>query len=105
MKASLKCNHLENDQKGMWLNQSFFNEVTDKLDYDELCIYFLMDVSHMDLLEKRERFALKERHHTRDFEWLPFERLKDAYFYPLFLKTEIYNLPEHFTIRTEIQRS
>ncbi len=30
----------------LWLNQSFFNEVVDKLDYHELCIYFLMDISH-----------------------------------------------------------
>ncbi len=46
------------------------------------------------------------------FEWLDFERLKDEYFYPLFLKKEIFNLPvflkkeifnlpESFTIRTE----
>ncbi len=38
-----------------------------------------------------------------DFEWLPFERLKDEYFYPIFLKSEIDNLPESFTIRTEFE--
>ena len=85
----------------LWLNQAFFKEDVDKLDYHELCIYFLMDISDTDLLSKGEKFTLKERHHTHDFEWLEFERLKDEYFYPLFLKKDIFNLPSVFTIRTE----
>ena len=40
---------------------------------------------------------------THAFEWLAFERLKDEYFYPLFLKSEIFNLPESFTLRTEFE--
>jgi hypothetical protein len=35
------------------------------------------------------------------FEWLPFEKLRDTYFYPLFLKKEIFHLPEHLTLITE----
>ena len=38
-----------------------------------------------------------------DFEWLEFERLEKEYFYPLFLKKEIFHLPEKFTIRTECE--
>ncbi len=87
----------------LWLNQSFFTEDVDHLHYHEICIYFLMDVSHTELLEKGDRFTLTEGRHTHDFEWLPFERLKDEYFYPLFLKADIYKLPEQFTIRTEIE--
>ena len=87
----------------LWLNQSFFKEDVDNLNYHEICIYFLMDISGTDLLEKGERFTLHERHHIHDFEWLPFERLRDEYFYPVFLKTGIFNLPEHFTIRTEYE--
>lgn len=87
----------------LWLNQAFFTEDVDHLNYHEICIYFLMDISHTDLLRKGERFTLTEGRHTHDFEWLPFERLKDEYFYPLFLKTDIYCLPEQFTIRTEIE--
>ena len=37
------------------------------------------------------------------FEWLDFDQLKEEYFYPLFLKKEIFNLPNEFTIRTEIE--
>ena len=87
----------------LWLNQSFFTEDVDKLRYHEICIYYLMDVSGTGLTERGERFTLYEGPHTHDFEWLPFEKLKDAYFYPGFLKTEIYRLPEHLVIRAEYE--
>lgn len=85
----------------LWLNQAFFTEDVDRQNYHELCVYFLMDISDTDILSKGTRFTLQERHHTHDFEWLEFERLKTEYFYPLFLKSEIFNLPDEFTIRTE----
>ena len=87
----------------LWLNQGFFTEDVDHLRYHEICIYFLLDISKTDLLEKGERFTLHERNHIRDFEWLPFERLAQEYFYPVFLKTAIFDLPDHFTIRTEYE--
>ena len=78
-------------------------EDVDGLHYHELCLYFLMDISHTDLLSKGEKFTLLERHHTHKFEWLPFERLEQEYFYPLFLKKEIFHLPEALTLRTELE--
>jgi hypothetical protein len=54
-------------------------------------------------LEKGSRFILHERHHKHEFEWLKFENLKDLYFYPIFLKKEIFDLPEVFTLRTEME--
>ena len=87
----------------LWLNQAFFTEDVDHLRYHEICVYFLMDVSKTGLLERGDRFALREGRHTHVFEWLPFERLAEEYFYPVFLKTEIFRLPEHFTIRTETE--
>ncbi len=85
----------------LWLNQAFFTADVDHLHYHELCIYFLMDISNTDLLLRGDRFELTEGMHTHAFEWLPFEQLKDEYFYPIFLKNEIFDLPEVFTIRTE----
>ena len=85
----------------LWLNQAFFKEDVDGLNYHELCIYFLMNITDTDLLSKGNKFTLQERHHTHNFEWIEFNRLENEYFYPLFLKMEIYNLPLHFTIRTE----
>ena len=60
-----------------------------------------MDISDTDLPKKGNCFTIKEGLHTNSFEWLEFERLKDEYFYPLFLKDEIFKLPKHFMIRTE----
>lgn len=85
----------------LWLAQSFFNEDVDKLNYHELCLYFLVDVSATDLLGRGERFTHYEAKHTHEFEWLAFERLRGEYFYPLFLKKEIFRLPESFTLITE----
>ena len=85
----------------LWLVQSFFTEDVDRLRYHELCLYFLLEAD--ELASRGDRFTLRERHHTHAFEWLAFDRLKDEYFYPLFLKTEIRRLPEVFTLRTEIE--
>lgn len=87
----------------LWLNQAFFTEDVDNLRYHELCIYFLMDITDTELLTRGEKFASTEGKRTHHFEWLALERLKDEYFYPLFLKKEIFNLPDVFTIRTEIE--
>lgn len=87
----------------LWLNQAFFNEEVDHLNYHELCIYFLMDISKTDLLSRGEKFVSNEGHRTHIFQWLEFEKLKDEYFYPLFLKKDIFNLPSEFTLRTEIE--
>lgn len=87
----------------LWLNQAFFTEDVDHLHYHELCIYFLMDISNTNLLSRGKIFTTNEGCRTHIFEWLEFDRLKDAYFYPLFLKKDIFNLPNTFTIRTELE--
>ena len=87
----------------LWLNQGFFTEDVDGLRYHELCVYFLVDVSEAGLLERGDRFTLYEGKHIHNFEWLFFERLKEEYFYPVFLKTEIFHLPEQFTFRAEYE--
>lgn len=90
-------------ERPLWLNQAFFTEDVDGLNYHELCIYYLMDISDTDLHSKGKIFTSKEGNRTHTFEWLEFERLKDEYFYPLFLKKEIFNLPSEFTIRAEFE--
>lgn len=87
----------------LWLNQAFFTEDVDHLHYHELCIYFLMDISDTNLLSRGKSFTTNEGCRTHIFEWLEFDRLKDAYFYPLFLKKDIFHLPNTFTIRTELE--
>ena len=85
----------------LWLNQNFFSAEADRTDCHELCIYFLMDVSDNELPFKEDKFVLYEGGRRHMFEWLTFERLGGEHFYPIFLKKEIFNLPEQFTLRTE----
>lgn len=87
----------------LWLNQAFFNEDVDKLDYHEICVYFLMDISESDILTRGNKFTLTEGIHAHTFEWLEFDRLKYEYFYPIFLKENIFHLPDCFTIHTEVE--
>ena len=87
----------------LWLNQAFFTEDVSKIRFHELCLYFLMDISKTDILSRGDKFVLSENGMEHRFEWLPFERIENEYFYPTFLKKDIYNLPECFEIRTEIE--
>lgn len=87
----------------VWLNQAFFTEDVDNLHYHELCIYFLMDITDTDLLSRDENFTTNEGDRIHTFKWLEFTKLKDEYFYPMFLKKDIFNIPDIFTIRTETE--
>ena len=87
----------------LWLNQAFFTEDIDGLRYHELCLYFLTDVSKTGLLSRGERFSAQEGRRTHRFEWLALARLREEYFYPQFLKEEIFHLPESLILRTEYE--
>lgn len=87
----------------LWLNQAFFTEDVEKIRFHEICVYFLMDISKTDILLRGDKFIFFENEAEHSFEWIPFDRLKNEYFYPNFLKKEIFTLPDNFTIRTEIE--
>ena len=87
----------------LWLNQAFFTEDVSRIRFHELCLYFLMDISKTDIISRGDKFVLYENGIKHCFEWLSFENLENEYFYPTFLKKDIYNLPESFEIRTEIE--
>ena len=87
--------------KAVWLNQNFFTEDVSKEKYHELCIYYLLDVSGTSLLERGEKFVVYEGMKKLEFEWLAFERLKQEYIYPLFIKDKIFCIPHELTIITE----
>ena len=87
----------------LWLNQAFFTEDVSRIKFHELCLYFLMDISKTDIISRGDKFVLSENGIKHSFKWLLFENLENEYFYPTFLKKDIYNLPELFTVRTEIE--
>lgn len=82
-------------QRLLWINQAFFTEDLSHEKYHELCFYFLIDVSGSDLLTRKESFEYLEGGNKRlRYDWLSFNALESAYFYPEFLKTRIRALPE-----------
>lgn len=87
----------------LWLNQGFFKEDVYGLQYHEICIYFLMDISDTDLLSRGDTFFQQEGVHRYTFQWLNYAQLQHEYFYPVFLKKKIFNLPETFTIQAEYE--
>lgn len=88
----------------LWLSQSYFDEDVTKQKFHELCLYFLVDISKTGLLQKGDGFTLTERHHTHNFKWIKFECLENEYIYPLFIKKDIFNLPETLTMNTETEK-
>ncbi len=87
----------------LWLNQGFFTEDVTGERFHELCLYFLMDISGTDLPNRGKTFSGIESHHVQRFAWLPFEKLRDLYLYPVFIKKEIFDLPEHLILREEYE--
>lgn len=85
----------------LWINQGFFVEDVTKERFHELCIYFLIDISDTDLLERGTSFSCMDGRLCLEFEWLPFECLDKAYLYPQFIKKKIYKLPESLQLIQE----
>ncbi len=83
----------------LWLCQNFFNEDVTKVDFHELCLYFLVDVG--DISYRGDTFVLQDDKHTLTFSWLSFESLTSAYLYPSFIKKEAGSLPQQFLLRTD----
>ncbi len=81
----------------LWVNQGFFTEDVSGEKYHELCVYYLVDITQTGLPELGERFERFEQGRRNRFEWLAFERLKDEYFYPVFLREKIWELPSEVT--------
>ena len=87
----------------LWLVQNFYNEDVNHEDYHELCFYFLVDATDTDLLSRGEEFYGSEDGKDNIFRWTPFEDLQDLYLYPLFIKKEIFHLPEQLQLLTEVR--
>ncbi|MGM9534171.1 MAG: NUDIX hydrolase [Intestinibacter sp.] len=87
----------------LWINQSFFVQDVNHEKYHEICLYFLVDISKTNLFSKGEKFTIYEDEFAHEFEWLDFNRLKSEYFYPIFLKDKIFDLPKELIIITEYQ--
>ena len=84
----------------LWLNEGFFTEDVGGERFHELCVYFLVDPAA--LTDRGDAFRLTDAANGRvnAFEWLPFERVKTAYLYPVFIKEAIGHLPDTLQLIT-----
>ena len=88
----------------LWLNQSFFVEDKTLERFHELCLYYLIDAARTDLPDRGDSFVfLEDGRREHWFSWMPFAQLREACFYPLFLKERIWRLPEQLEILTEYE--
>lgn len=85
----------------LWLDEAFFTNDLDHKTRHELGLYFLIDVAKTDLLYRGSTFRRSETRHQYVFEWIDFSRVQNEYFYPLFIKNRLSNLPKALTIINE----
>ncbi len=83
----------------LWLVQNFYQEDVNHQHYHELGLYVLVDVSGTGLPE--EEFSTREAEQVNTFRWVEFQALEQMYLYPLFIKKEIFRLPESLQLITE----
>lgn len=83
----------------LYFCQNFFTEKVKNERYHEIGLYFLLKIKDGELTE--EEFTIKEGKHTLSFRWLPLGRLKDEFFYPEFIKSEILEIPQHLKMIIE----
>lgn len=82
-------------RRPLWVNQGFFALDDTGEKFHELCVYYLVELpADSPLWAEGARFERTEAGRRHTFDWLPFDQVKTAYFYPLFLKDRLDSLPQ-----------
>ena len=90
-------------ERPLWMVQNFYQEDVNLQQYHELGLYVLVDVSDTELMARGEEFSTREADQVNTFRWVDFDQLEGMYLYPLFIKKEIFRLPESLQLITEIR--
>lgn len=85
----------------LWFHECFFVEDVLQEKFHELCMYYFVDIKDTGFNMFNEKFTLEESDRLNSFEWIAFEELSNQIVYPLFIKDEIFSLPDSFTIRVD----
>lgn len=90
--------------RALWLNQAFFTEGITQEKFHELCLYFLVDYTGTDLLDRGAKFSMADDEgKVHVFEWIPFHKLPEMKLYPLFIKEHINKLPDRLEMMKELK--
>ena len=89
----------------LWIVQSYFSLDTTGEKFHEVAFYYLIDITGCDneKLAQGLDLELTEKQTVHEFRWVGPEELENMYFYPLFLKKMIKDIPEHPVMVTEFQ--
>ncbi|MCM1115826.1 MAG: NUDIX domain-containing protein [Clostridium sp.] len=85
----------------LWFHECFFVEDVLEEKFHELCMYYFVDIHGTGFDMFDDTFTLAEGNRLNTFEWIAFEELSNQIVYPLFIKDEIYSLPDSLTIRID----
>lgn len=78
----------------LWLIQSFYTESVHDINYHEICLCFLVNLSEGSDLLYQQRFWKEENGKEYEYCWCTFDQLKDYLVHPRVLKEKLDNLPE-----------
>ncbi|MCM1286638.1 MAG: NUDIX domain-containing protein [Bacteroides sp.] len=96
--------HIEIDNfRPIWLHQNFFIEEQVNEKFHELCIYYLININNTDFNNFEDEFSLDEGNNTNFFKWISFEKLGEQLVYPIFIKDEIFNLPDSLEMKIDYE--
>lgn len=74
----------------LWVNECYFKD--NGIDFHEIGMYYLVDVSDTDFSLYEQKFETKEQNRTNFYEWLDISNIDDKILYPKFIKDEINNI-------------
>lgn len=80
----------------LWFLENFFELKDKKEKVHEIGVYYLVDISNTNLLNKGNKFIKQEGNVTHQFEWLDIDTLNEVDIYPSFLKDGLKNIPSSF---------
>jgi len=85
----------------LWYHECFFFEEVVGDYFHELCMYYFVDLKDTGFNNFDDVFTLREGRRKNKFLWIPFDKLGEQIVYPLFIKDEIYALPQSLQLRID----
>ena len=90
--------------RDVWLNQNFFIEQRSKVEYHEICMYTIVDVSDTNILNLGTTFTMVDNGNNLYYTWMSIDDIPKINIYPEFIKKNIQSLPDGIKIINEYNK-